>query len=221
MQTILYTRVSTADQTVAHQRTQAEKAGFTIDRVIEDHGVSGVSVPFADREGGARVLDILRPGDVLVVRWVDRLGRNYKDTTATIRKLMDMGVVVRTVINNFTFDGATKDPMQQAIRDALIGFMAASAEAQAEATKEAQAAGIAHVRAGLPNKRPAKHKGGKMLGRKPSYDRAQLDQIVDMLATGAGTTDISRETGVSRQTILRVKGDQPAAYAALDRWEAA
>lgn len=213
MQTILYARVSTKDQTAAHQRTQAEKAGFTIDRVIEDHGVSGVSVPFADREGGARVLDILRPGDTLVVRWVDRLGRNYRDVTGTIRKLMDMGVVVRTVINNFTFDGATKDPMQQAIRDALIGFMAASAEAQAEATAEARDAGIAHAKA---------TKGDQAYrGRKPSYDRSQLDQIVAMLATGAGTTDISRETGVSRQTVLRVKADQPAAYAALDRWEAA
>lgn len=213
MQTILYARVSTKDQTAAHQRTQAEKAGFTIDRVIEDHGVSGVSVPFADREGGARVLDILRSGDVLVVRWVDRLGRNYRDVTGTIRKLMDMGVVVRTVINNFTFDGATKDPMQQAIRDALIGFMAASAEAQAEATAEARDAGIAHAKA---------TKGDQAYrGRKPSYDRSQLDQIVTMLATGAGTTDISRETGVSRQTVLRVKADQPAAYAALDRWEAA
>jgi hypothetical protein len=30
------------------------------------------------------------------------------------------------MINNFTFDGATKDPMQQAVRDALIGFMAAT-----------------------------------------------------------------------------------------------
>lgn len=34
MKTILYARVSTADQTPAHQRTQAEKAGFTIDEVI-------------------------------------------------------------------------------------------------------------------------------------------------------------------------------------------
>ncbi len=32
----------------------------------------------------------------------------------------------------------TKDPMQQAIRDALIGFMAATARAWAEATKAAQ-----------------------------------------------------------------------------------
>jgi hypothetical protein len=31
--------------------------------------------------------------------------------------------------------GATKDPMQQAVRDALIAFMAATAQAEAEATK--------------------------------------------------------------------------------------
>jgi putative DNA-invertase from lambdoid prophage Rac len=36
------------------------------------------------------------------------------------------GVVIPTAINNFTFEGATKDPMQQAVRDALIAFMAAT-----------------------------------------------------------------------------------------------
>jgi len=63
-----------------------------------------------------------------------------------IRAFMRRGVVIRTVINNFTFDGATKDPMQQAVRDALIGFMVATAQAQAEATKAAQRAGIEHAR---------------------------------------------------------------------------
>ena len=57
------------------------------------------------------------------------------------------GVVIRTVINNMTtFDGATKEPMRQAVRDALIAFMAATAQAQAEATKEAQRAGIDHAK---------------------------------------------------------------------------
>jgi putative DNA-invertase from lambdoid prophage Rac len=37
-----------------------------------------------------------------------------------------------------TFDGATTDPMQEAARDALVVFMAASAQAQAEASKAAQ-----------------------------------------------------------------------------------
>ena len=77
-----------------------------------------------------------------MVRWVDRPGRNYQDVCDTIREFMRRGVVIRTVINNMTFDGVTKDPMQQAVRDALIAFMAATAQAQAEATKEAQRAGI-------------------------------------------------------------------------------
>ena len=75
-------------------------------------------------------------------RWVGRLGRNYADVTEVIRQFMARGVIIRTVINGLTCDGATKDPMQKAVRDALIAFMAATAEAQAEATREAQRAGI-------------------------------------------------------------------------------
>ena len=40
------------------------------------------------------------------------------------------GVVIKTVINGMIFDGQTKDPIQQAVRDALIAFMAAMAEAR-------------------------------------------------------------------------------------------
>lgn len=64
--TVLYARVSTVDQTLDHQRTQAEQAGFVIDEVIADHGVSGVSTRLADRPEGRRLYDKLRHGDVLV-----------------------------------------------------------------------------------------------------------------------------------------------------------
>ena len=37
----------------------------------------------------------LRNGDTLVVRWVDRLGRNYQDVCDTIREFMRRGVLVR------------------------------------------------------------------------------------------------------------------------------
>ncbi len=147
MRTVLYARVSTLEQTIAHQRTQAESAGFKIDEVVSDDGVSGVSTRLAERPQGRRLFDILRAGDTLVVRWVDRLGRNYADVTDTIREFMRRGVVVRTIINGLVFDGATTDPMQAAVRDALIGFMAALSQAQAEATKEAQKAGVAHAKA--------------------------------------------------------------------------
>lgn len=143
MATILYARVSTAEQTIEHQKTQAQAAGFVFDHVVSDDGVSGVTTKLADREGGRRLFDLLRSGDMLVVRWVDRLGRNYEDVSDNIREFMRRGVVIKTIINGMTFDGATKEPMAQAVRDALIGFMAALSQAQAEATKEAQKAGVA------------------------------------------------------------------------------
>ena len=210
-QTILYARVSTRDQNISHQRTHAEAAGFKLDGVIADDGVSGVSTRLADRPEGKRLFDMLRRGDTLVVRWVDRLGRNYGDVTDTIREFMRRGVIVKTVINGMTFDGATTDPIQMAVRDALIGFMAATAQAQAEATKEAQKAGIAAL----------KKDKAKYPGRKPSFDRETLDAVRDMLATGHGTSEIAKVAKLSRQTVLRIKADPAAAETALARWAAA
>ena len=159
VKTILYCRVSTSDQTLDHQVTQARAAGFAINEVVSDNGVSGVSTRLAERDQGKRLFDLLRRGDVLVVRWIDRLGRNYADVTDVIRQFMRRGVVIRTVINGLVFDGATKDPMQMAVRDALISFMAALSQAQAEATKEAQRAGIEHAKArdSLPRQEAVLH----------------------------------------------------------------
>jgi putative DNA-invertase from lambdoid prophage Rac len=95
MKTILYCRVSTADQTIAHQETQARAAGFAIDEIVADEVVSGVSVPLAERDEGRRLFDMLRRGDTLVVRWVDRLGRNYADVCDNIREFMRRGVKTR------------------------------------------------------------------------------------------------------------------------------
>lgn len=207
-QTILYARVSTAEQNIDHQLTQAKAAGFEINEVIADHGVSGVSVKLKDRPEGKRLFDMLRSGDVLVVRWVDRLGRNYMDVTETIQKFMKRGVIIRTVINNLEFDGSTADPMKMAVRDAMIGFMAAAAQSQAEATAEARDAGIA----------AAKERGNVYRGKKPSYDRAGFEAVVNMLSEGSGATVIAKETGLTRQTVLRIRGDQAKAGEILERW---
>lgn len=208
--TVLYARVSTAEQTLEHQRAQAEAAGFAIDTVVAD-AVSGVTTRLAERPEGRRLYDLLRAGDMLVVRWVDRLGRDYEDVSDTIREFMRRGVVIRTVINAMTFDGAVCDPIQKGVRDALIAFMAALGQAQAEATKEAQRAGIAHARA----TRPAAY-----LGRKPSYSREQLAAVLARLALTPSDLAIAREVGLSRETVRRVRSDPAAAEAVLVRWQA-
>ena len=208
--TILYCRVSSADQTVAHQRTQAEEAGFVLDDVLVDDGVSGVTTALRDRPGGRRLFDMLRAGDTLVVRWVDRLGRSYVDVTDVIREFMRQGVIIRTVINSMTFDGATRDPMQQAVRDALIAFMAATAQAQAEATKAAQKAGIAHAK--------ANGDGTKYRGRKPTFDPNDFEVVRDLLGQGFAIAAIAKQTGLSRQTVYRIKTEPGHQAEALALW---
>ena len=205
--TVLYARVSTSDQTISHQITQAEAAGFVIDEVVADHGASGVSTKLREREEGRRLFDMLRKGDTLVVRWLDRLGRNYTDVTDVVREFMAKGVVIKTVINGMTFDGSTRDPIEQAVRDSMIAFMAATAHAQAEATREAQRAGIDLAK--------AEH---RYRGRKPAYDRPTLRIVCHMLGNDAGASSISKLTGLSRQAILRIRDDPAQAEAALIRW---
>jgi putative DNA-invertase from lambdoid prophage Rac len=208
---VLYARVSTVEQTTEHQLTQAARAGFKIDTVVADDGVSGVSIRFAERPEGRRLFDMLRAGDTLVVRWVDRLGRNYADVCDTIREFMRRGVVVKTVINGMTFDGATTDPMRCAVRDALISFLAATAQAQAEAAKSAQRAGIDHRRSSEPS---------AYLGRKPSYTRQQLDRVRSALSSAAipSLSTIAHIEGLTKQTVYRIKANPQAAEPALVAW---
>jgi len=207
--TVLYVRTSTSEQTIEHQLSQAKQAGFTFDDVIEDEGVSGVSTPLAERPNGKRLFDLLRDGDTLVVRWVDRLGRNYDDIQKNIRLFLDRGVTIRTVINGMTFDAKPPDAMAKAIRDAMLSFMSAMAEAQALAMKEAQSAGIAHAKATKPD---------SYKGRKPSYTAAQVSLIMQKFKQGDSVNKIARDVVLSKFSVSRITRDPDKALESLSRW---
>jgi hypothetical protein len=82
--------------------------------------------------------------------------------------------------------------------------------AQAEATKAAQRAGIEHAK---------EHGDRAYLGRKPSFTRAQLAKVRHMLSQEAvGIARIAKETGLTRQTVYRIKDDPGSAEAALVAW---
>jgi putative DNA-invertase from lambdoid prophage Rac len=151
----------------------------------------------------------MRAGDQVICRWVDRFGKNYDDATSTIRHLMVEGVIVKTVTNAMAFDGSTTDPIQKAVRDALIGFMAATAQAQAEATKASQKAGIGSAR---------QQPEIKYRGRKPSYTRAQFDLVRTMIDEHQGVSAIAKAADLSRQTIYRIEQDPAEAEAVLATW---
>ncbi|MFG6517833.1 hypothetical protein ACGYLX_10265 [Sulfitobacter sp. 1A13496] len=123
----------------------------------------------------------------------------------------EKGVIIRTVINNFTFDDATSSLVQKAFGDVLIAFVAATAQAQAEATKETQEAGIP----------PAKEDKTKYRGKKPIFDYATLEKVQRLLEMGSKSiSSISRACSLSRQTVLRIRDDPGRAQKALNRWSA-
>ncbi|MFC0279827.1 recombinase family protein [Falsigemmobacter intermedius] len=210
MQTIFYARVSTLDQTVDHQVTQAKEAGFVLDRVVADEGVSGISTLLRDRPQGRRLFDMLRDGDVLVVRWIDRLGRNYVDITRSMRDFLEMGVTIKTVISGMTFPAKPANPIEAAMRDATLAVLAALAEAEVTAKAEAQKAGIAHARAYRPT---------AYLGRKPTFTKSQVDRVIELHGLGHGPSEIAKATELKRQTVHRIIANPTTAAEAVAKWK--
>ena len=101
--------------------------------------------------------------------------------------------------------------MQEAVRDALIAFMAATTQATGRSDEGGPEG--RHIEAALEGKPQAYR------GRKPSYSRDQFTMVQDMLAGGAaGTSEIARATMLTRQTVLRIRKDMAEAEAALARW---
>lgn len=93
MSNIAYFRTSTSSQSVEGQRTAL---GREFDREFVDNGVSG-ALPAASRPAFSEMLAYLREGDTLHVAAVDRLGRDAIDVQATVRALLNKGVVIRVL----------------------------------------------------------------------------------------------------------------------------
>jgi DNA invertase Pin-like site-specific DNA recombinase len=56
------------------------------------------------------------------------------------------------------------------------------------------------------------------MGRKPSFDRTQLDAVRDSLGKGLGVSETAKQARVSRQTVYRIQADLAGAEAAVMRW---
>jgi putative DNA-invertase from lambdoid prophage Rac len=88
--------------------------------------------------------------------------------------------------------------------------MAAMSQSQAEATKEAQKAGISHAQ---------RSDDDAYLGRKPSFDTGKLETVRNMLESETPIATIAKATDLTRQTIYRVKADPAWADGLLANWQ--
>lgn len=89
-----YARVSTQDQSLELQRQALTKAGCQ--KIFEDH-TSGIQL---ERAGLAKLREILREGDVLVVWKLDRLGRSVKQLVDLTAELHQQGIEFKSLTDS-------------------------------------------------------------------------------------------------------------------------
>ncbi|GAB4360691.1 MAG: recombinase family protein [Gammaproteobacteria bacterium] len=184
-----YMRVSKADgsQVLDLQRDALLEAGVRYDQLYEDLA----SGSRGDRPGLTACLKALRPGDVLVVWKLDRLGRNLRDLVNTVHALTERDIGLRVL----TGQGASIDTTT-ASGKLVFGIFAALAEFVRDLIIERTKAGLAAARArGRNGGRPFKMTAAKL----------RLAQAA-MGEPGTKVAEICRELGVTRQTLYRHVG---------------
>ena len=142
-----YVRVSTGHQSLDAQLDALHAAGVDPERVYRDK-LTGTSTR-EQRPGLAALLDYARPGDVIVVVGIDRLGRNAAEVMLTIRDLGERGIVLRSLREGIDTSNATGRM--------IAGVLASLAELELELGRERRsAAKAARKSRGLPIGRPRK-----------------------------------------------------------------
>lgn len=179
-----YARVSTDDQKLDLQHDALAAAGVARERIYEEY-ISGAR---ANRPQLDQCLKALRPGDVLVVWRLDRLGRKLRELAQITEELERRGVGFRSLNENF--DTTTAGGRF------IFHVMGAMAEFERNLISE-------RTKAGLKAARLRGHRGGrpmKISRQKWRMIKAWIDD------NPTDTYDaIAKEFGVSRSALYRAK----------------
>jgi hypothetical protein len=108
----------------------AEATGLAIDQAILPRP--------ARTPARLRLHDNLSTGDILVVNELGALGESYEEIVDTARELMRRKVLLRSLEDNLLFDGLAETSPEQASRDALIAYVAATTMDRKAARRAAQ-----------------------------------------------------------------------------------
>ena len=174
-----YARVSTDDQKADLQHDALRAAGCA--RWFTDTASGALD----KREQLELLLDYIRPGDVLVVWRLDRLGRSVRHLTETVNTLAERGIGFRSLTEGID----TTTPAGKLV----FHIFAALAEFEREIIRERTNAGLAAARA-----------RGRKGGRRPKLTPGKLAtarQLYDAKDKTVG--EIAEIVGVARSTLYR------------------
>jgi DNA invertase Pin-like site-specific DNA recombinase len=175
-----YARVSTQDQHLTHQITALKAAGAS---TIYREKASGVR---ADRPQLAKLMGHLKPGDVVVVTKLDRLGRSTRELLDLIDRIGKAGASFRSLGDPLWDTGSAQGRL-------LSVLLAAIAEFERELIRE---------RTGDGRKRAIA--AGVKFGRKRKLSDFQRAEAVRRRDAGERLADIANSYAVDISMISRL-----------------
>ena len=178
-----YARVSTEDQNLDLQLDALKEAGCK--KILQDKN-SGVK---KDRDGLLRVLDIVRPGDTLVVWKLDRLGRSLQHLISVVDELKEKDVYFKSLKENLDTSSSTGK--------LIFHIFGALAEFERDIIRERTMAGLAAARA-----------RGRVGGRPKIMDAGKVKLARTLMADNSRCVrEICEILGVSKATLYRYLKD--------------
>jgi len=176
-----YMRVSSGSdrQTTDLQRDALIAARVDSRHLFEDHA-SGTK---DDRSGLSEALAFVRPGDVLVVWKLDRLGRSLSHLLSIVNSLKEKQVAFRSLTEGMDTTTASGE--------LLFHVFGALAQYERSLIRERVVAGL-----------EAAKRRGRVGGRPPSIVGEKLDAIIAALDGGMSKAAVCRNFGVKRTTLI-------------------
>ena len=176
-----YMRVSSDSdrQSTDLQRDALLAAGIDTRHLFEDHA-SGAK---DDRPGLAKALEFMRPGDVLVVWKLDRLGRSLSHLLCIVTTLKDKQVAFRSLTEGMDTTTASGE--------LLFHVFGALAQYERALIQERVIAGLA-----------AAKRRGRIGGRPAAIVGEKRDAIIAALNGGMSKAAVCRNFGVKRTTLI-------------------
>ncbi|MCI6669008.1 MAG: recombinase family protein [Romboutsia timonensis] len=135
-----YIRVSTKEQNLDRQRVALEDYGVEAKNIVEDK-LSGKNF---NREGYLYLKNtLLREGDTLVIKELDRLGRNYEMIKEEWSSLVEMGVNIE-IIDMPILNTKEKSSLEKnLISNIVFEILAYISQQERDKIRQRQAEGIA------------------------------------------------------------------------------
>lgn len=187
-----YARVSSNDQNLDRQISALKKAG--VNKIFEEK-VSGKNI---ERSELKKMLSYVHDDDVVTILSLDRLGRNSQDLTEVIDQIRRKGAVL-DVLDLPTFAGVEDKNLRALLTNLVLEIYKYTAEEERRKILSRQRQGIEIAK-----------KKGIYKGRKREYSpsgskRFLYNGVVNGLKNGQSIAQISREIGIERIQVYRIR----------------